>query len=419
TCDTSNPDQLQQLLNTIPPQHPLTTVIHTAGANLFAPVSETDAESFSSVTAAKATGAAILHELLLDHETLEHFVLFSSGAGAWGSGNQCAYSAANAYLDALATHRQTHGLPGASIAWGPWAGKGMSAGDAAHGYLEKRGILPMEPRLALAAFHRAQAQRPNSNLIIADIDWARFVPAFTARRHSPLIEDIPEVRQAAQELEAAASTAMTTTAQPIATSLRERLARLTSSQQNQVLLGLIRTGICTVLGLRNPEGIEDQRAFRDLGFDSLTSAQFSKELAKETGLPLPPSLVFDYPTPQECAAHLRTQLVDLDDEEDAARSNALPQVAHRRTVEDEPIAIIGMACRFPGGVRSADDLWELLASGKDAIGVFPTDRGWDLDALYDPDPDHPGTCYTRNGGFLYDAGHFDAEFFGISPREAL
>ncbi|MYW02813.1 polyketide synthase, partial [Streptomyces sp. SID3343] len=86
---------------------------------------------------------------------------------------------------------------------------------------------------------------------------------------------------------------------------------------------------------------------------------------------------------------------------------------------DEPIAIVGMSCRFPGGVRSPEDLWQLLVAEGDAVGEFPTDRGWDTDELFDPEPGRAGTSYVREGGFLYDAGDFDAGFFGISPREAL
>ncbi|MEU2065274.1 type I polyketide synthase, partial [Streptomyces sp. NPDC013455] len=134
-----------------------------------------------------------------------------------------------------------------------------------------------------------------------------------------------------------------------------------------------------------------------------------------TGLRLPTTIAFDHPTATTLTHHLTTLLTGTTD----AAAPSAPAAVALEPGRQEPIAIIGVGCRFPGGVRSPEDLWELVVSGGDAIGEFPADRGWDVETLYDPEPGQPGTSYTRHGGFLYDAGEFDAGFFGISPREAL
>ncbi|MFJ6818757.1 beta-ketoacyl synthase N-terminal-like domain-containing protein, partial [Streptomyces avermitilis] len=196
------------------------------------------------------------------------------------------------------------------------------------------------------------------------------------------------------------------------TPLRDVLVGKSPQERDEELLRLVRTHAAAVLGHATPEVIVPNKAFKELGFDSLAAIQLRNRLLADVDLPLPATLIFDYPTPMALCQFLRAAIVGAD----TGTTTRLPLTA---VPADEPIAIVGMACRYPGDVRTVDDLWQVVSGGHDAIGGFPTNRGWDLDTLYNPDPDHHGTSYTRSGGFLYDAGNFDPDFFGISPREAL
>ncbi|BFO16852.1 hypothetical protein SHKM778_32400 [Streptomyces sp. KM77-8] len=155
------------------------------------------------------------------------------------------------------------------------------------------------------------------------------------------------------------------------------------------------------------------RAFSELGFDSLAAVELRNQLKTATGLKLPATLIFDHPNPKALAEHLAARLTD--DGAAAERRPARPAAPVR---DDEPIAVIAMSCRFPGGVSTPEELWQLVSQGRDAVTPWPTDRGWDQ-SLYDPEPGVSGKSSSDKGGFLHDAADFDPEPFGVSPREAL
>ncbi|ANN18851.1 hypothetical protein SD37_26645 [Amycolatopsis orientalis] len=367
----------------------LSVVVHAAGVAQSTPLADCSVEEFRAVVEGKVAGAVNLHELT---EGLDAFIVFSSIAATWGSGGQSGYAAGNAFLDALIEQRRADGLPGLSVAWGPWAEAGMAAGEAGD-QLAKRGLRALAPERALAALEGAQH---DTTVTVADVDWARFAPVFTSRRPSPLLTELPEA--ASIQVETPTS------------GLREELARLDRAGQLATLLELVRTEAAVVLGYTGPDDVEPNRAFRELGFDSLTAVELRNRMVPAVGLDLPTTLVFDYPNPLALAGHLLDELIGGLAEEAAERSVM---------VDGEPIAIVGMACRFPGAVENPEQLWRLVADGVDAVGDFPADRGWDLETLYHPDPENPGTTYTRDGAFLDTAAHFDPAFFDISPREAL
>jgi acyl carrier protein len=252
------------------------------------------------VTAAKAVGAAHLDELTAGLD-LDAFVLFSSIAATWGSGLQPGYAAANAFLDALARHRQDRALPATSVAWGPWGGGGMTDEDGGT-QLQRRGLRLMDPGLAVRALEQA-LDHGEGLLTVADVDWARFAPAFTVRRPSPLIVGLPEVAVALS----ADAVGGDSDVPDAGAALREQLAGLPPAEQGQLIVELVRTEAAAVLGHPSADAVEADQAFRDLGFDSLTAVELRDRLTAATGLRLPATLIFDYPAPAVLGEFLWTE----------------------------------------------------------------------------------------------------------------
>ncbi|HEX8645351.1 MAG TPA: SDR family NAD(P)-dependent oxidoreductase, partial [Thermoleophilaceae bacterium] len=390
-CDVADRDALAAAIE----GHRLTAVVHAAGVLDDGTIETLTPEQVERVMRPKAGAALHLHELTLEHD-LAAFVLFSSAAAAFGGPGQGNYAAANAALDALAQRRRAEGLPATSMAWGLWSGTDGMGGEADAARMARLGIRALEPEQGLELFD-AGLRSGDALLVPVGLDAGALRAQARAGMLPALLRGL--VRAPARRDRAGGG------------SLARRLASVPEAEWDAVVLELVRSEAAAVLGHSGADAVEPERAFKELGFDSLGAVELRNRLMQASDLRLPSTLVFDHPTPAAVATFVREQV------EGTARPAAAPARAKPST--DEPIAIVGMACRYPGGVRSAEDLWRLVDSGTDAIGGFPDDRGWDLDRLYDPDPDHVGTSYTREGGFLYDAGDFDAGFFGISPREAL
>nr|WP_207892006.1 type I polyketide synthase [Streptacidiphilus pinicola] len=394
-CDMADAVQVRALVAATPSEHPLTAVVHAAGVLDDAVVSGLTAARLDAVLRPKVDGAWHLHEAT-EGLALDAFVLFSSIAGTLGTAGQAAYAAGNAFLDALARRRSAEGRAALSLAWGPWEdGMADSLGTADRARLARSGMVPLTPELGLALFDAALGH-PRTELVPVRLD----------RRALRSAVNLPAIL-------GGLAPASRPVARPSDAGLARRLALAGEAQRLPLLVELICTEAAATLGLADARAVTGRRSFSDIGFDSLTALELRSRLNAATGLRLPATLLFDHPSPDDLAAWLLSEL------QPAGGTAPLAAPATDGPAEDDPVVIVGMAGRYPGGVRSAADLWRLAQDGVDAISPFPTDRGWDLVTLSDPDKGRPGTSATGSGGFLHEAADFDAEFFGVSPREAV
>ncbi|MFE1755821.1 SDR family NAD(P)-dependent oxidoreductase, partial [Streptomyces anandii] len=328
-CDVADRTALAELLaSAVPADRPLTAVVHAAGVLDDGVVEALTPERFATVLAPKADAARNLHELTRDLD-LSAFVLFSGVAGTLGDAGQANYAAANAYLDALAEHRRAAGLPATSIAWGRWGESGLAADGAVGDRLERGGVPAMEPRLALRALRQA-LDHDETAVAVADIQWERFAPGFTAVRPSPFIGDLPELRRLARSADPgdAATGAGGDGARSAAEALRQRLAGMSQAEQSLVVLELVRTQAAAALGHPSTAEVGAARAFKELGFDSLIALELRNRLNAATGLRLPATLVFDHPTPAALADYLRAEIT-----QDGGAAAAAPGVAELERLE--------------------------------------------------------------------------------------
>jgi polyketide synthase 12 len=363
-CDVTVPDALANLVAWA---GPLAGVVHLAGA----------------------AGAWQLHELTARMD-LAAFVMFSSLAEKLGTAGQ----GGGAVLDRLAAFRREQGLPGLSLAWGPF--DDLAEPDLAR--MRAAGFVPLSRTWVMDLFDAAlAADRPV--VVAARIESGALAARARSGRLPALLRDL--VREPVRGAAA-----------PQPSELSARLAGLGAAQRYELILQLVRGQAAAVLGHRATGAVAPDAAFQDLGLDSSTAVELRNRLTAATGLRLPATMAFDYPSPAALGRYLLGRVVPTD----ASAPVTATVPVTRRGADGDPVAVVGIGCRFPGGAASAEELWELVAAGRDALGEYPADRGWDTEGLFDS---VSGKSYAQRGGFVYDAAEFDAGFFGISPREAL
>ncbi|CAM5716291.1 Polyketide synthase OS=Streptomyces fumanus OX=67302 GN=GCM10018772_62320 PE=4 SV=1 [Streptomyces fumanus] len=405
-CDAADRDALAAVLADVPADRPLTAVVHAAGVLDDALLGDLTPERMTAVMRPKVDAARHLDDLTRSLP-LAAFVLFSSAAGVLGTAGQANYAAANTCLDALAAHRRAHGLPATSLAWGMWEELSELTRRVAvdgGGRMAGAGFGTLSTADGLAVFDAA-VRTGTALFVPVPTDLGTLARRLAGHLPPPLYRGLIRAPQRREAGSGAGSGDRT--------GLAARLAGQSVADGTRTVLELVREQAAAVLGHADGDAVGAGRLFRELGFDSLSSVELRNRLSSVTGLRLPVGLVYDHPTPQAMAAYLRTRLAG-----DAPEA-AVPGAVTGADRADDPVVVVGMSCRLPGGIGSPDELWELLLSGGDAIGPVPDDRGWDLDRMASWNGALRGVGLLAEGGFLTGASGFDPAFFDMSPEEAL
>ncbi|KQH77426.1 polyketide synthase [Mycobacterium gordonae] len=398
-ADVSKRDDVTALLSTVRTElPPLAGIVHAAGEFNMGPVDTLDDAMLHQVFTGKVWGSWYLSQAALDLQ-LDFFLSTSSISALWPSRGWIYYACANAFLDGLAWWQRQHGIPGTTVALGLWPA-GM-ADNRTRDTWAALGVAPLSPAPTLEGMAKLIAS-PAPYGILAKIDWPRFLPYQLMLRkrnfHARIAPEVPE--NPVGRISVAT------------TPLIDQIKAAPVQQRRALVLDYMRDAVAEVTKIDRTQ-IRDDVGFFDLGIDSLMAVNLHRRFEQGLGRELPVTLAMDYPRLNDAAEYLLRDVLGLG----TPASVAAEPVPAPIVRTDEPIAIVGVACRFPGA-PDPDAFWEVLSNGVDAIREIPDDR-FDIDEYYDPDPDTPGKIYTRYGGFLDSVDGFDPEFFGISPRETV
>lgn len=399
--DVADETAMEQLLTAVATsEKPLKGIFHTAGVLDDAILLNQNWPRFSRVMASKVAGSWLLHTLTQKlNINLDIMVFFSSTASLLGWQGQSNYAAANAFMDGLALLRQQQGLPGLSINWGAFAKVGMAARTFSEHINKAQMLSPEEGVQVLARLwsHAGQvAVMPTTTHLTELPKTTPFISDWVQKEKSVAVEG----------------------RRP---SLLEELTTLPSAQRMRHLQHHLQQVISRVLGMSDIP--IKGTGFAEMGMDSLMALELKQHLDSALHIQLPTTVAFEYPTINALATYLLTEVLALSDVEPLGLSRGTrdhgditPSISAGSDRLMEPIAVISMACRFPGA-DTPEAFWQLLQGGVDMVRPVPAER-WDMEAYYDPERSLPGKMYVREAAFVDQVDQFDAAFFGISRREA-
>nr|ATO58431.1 McyD [Phormidium sp. LP904e]QCQ67874.1 type I polyketide synthase [Phormidium sp. LP904c] len=404
--DVTNAKDLDNLLEECRSKYPIRGIFHIAGTLDDTTILKLTPDRFNHVLAPKVKGTWLLHELTLN-DPLDLFVCYTSAVSLIGSAGQANAAAANAFEDAFVYYRHSNNLPGTVINWGPWSDIGAAVDRNVLERLASKGFAAMKPNLALNTLEKILFNKIiRAGALI--IDWQKF-PYINQRFYQNFL---PQIKPQSSS----------------PSNVLKQWQTLPIKQRRNWLINHISLRVTTVLGRARDEVVSPQQGFFDLGMDSLTSTELRNLLQTDFNCSLPSTIAFRFPNVETLADYLLQEVLDSSAPtgtsitEKVKSETPQKQIEHfikdRPQIEEDPIVIVGMACRFPGGANNLKSFWELLEQGKDVVGEIPKNR-WDIKEWYDPNPDTAGKIYSLYGAFLDQIDRFDADFFGIIPREAV